>query len=319
MAVPQQRPRLVNAPRTVQVNRVMPGWESLETVSRLHGSAQIVGLILLVALAGLAAFAAYNLRKGVWPEWLDIGEFQIRSRFLEIACAVVLALLLVTEVVAYAYGRRASGPERHGGRDQRRADQAAQCRRAGAAQQARAGAAGNAEPVHQGKFRAAAEADRGREQGRRAAEAPDAEASVRRPAPVPDRGAAAVPRPEGRRSRRSSATTRSKVFAQDFVSVLEAAGWDHDGDAGVFAQQFPRDPIGVEVTLNEDDARGRQNSGRRRRADQRHPPARPRLRQHHLHGQRRSVRAGAAQGRQEAAEIAMAAAALSRSRSIFLQ
>jgi hypothetical protein len=86
----------------------MPGWESLDTVNRLHGSAQIVGLILLVVLAGLAAFAVHNLRKGFWPEWLDIGEFQIRSRFLEIACAVVLALLLVTEVVAYAYGRRAA-------------------------------------------------------------------------------------------------------------------------------------------------------------------------------------------------------------------
>ena len=90
----------------MQVNRVMPGWESLETVNRLHGSAQIIGLVLLVMLAGLAAFAAYNLRKGLWPEWLDVGEFQIRSRFVEIACAVVLALLLVTEVVAFAYGHR---------------------------------------------------------------------------------------------------------------------------------------------------------------------------------------------------------------------
>ena len=91
------------------------------------------------------------------------------------------------------------GPERRGRGDQRRADQAAQCRRAGAAQQARPGAAGNAEPVHQGKFRAAAEADRGGEQDRRAAEAAGAEAPVRRPAPLPDRGAAAVPRTEGRR------------------------------------------------------------------------------------------------------------------------
>ena len=53
-----------------------------------------------MALAGLAAFVAYSISaSGGWPEWLDIGEFQIRSRFFEIACAVVLALLLVTEVV----------------------------------------------------------------------------------------------------------------------------------------------------------------------------------------------------------------------------
>jgi hypothetical protein len=37
--------------------------------------------------------------------------------------------------------------------------------------------------------------------------------------------------------------------------VFEAAGWDHGGNEGLFAQQFPRDPIGVEVTLNENDAR----------------------------------------------------------------
>jgi hypothetical protein len=47
----------------------------------------------------------------------------------------------------------------------------------------------------------------------------------------------------------------SKALARDIVSVFDAAGWDHEGDAGVFTQQFPRDPIGVEVTLNENDAR----------------------------------------------------------------
>ena len=84
----------------------MPGWDSLETVSRLHGSAQIVGLILLVALAGLAAFVAYNLRKRLWPEWLDVGEFQIKSRFVGIAFAAVLALLLLVEVTGAVYGGR---------------------------------------------------------------------------------------------------------------------------------------------------------------------------------------------------------------------
>ena len=46
------------------------------------------------------------------------------------------------------------------------------------------------------------------------------------------------------------------------MSVFEAAGWDHDGEAGVSTQQWDRDPIGVEVTLNEADARaGRISAG----------------------------------------------------------
>jgi hypothetical protein len=37
--------------------------------------------------------------------------------------------------------------------------------------------------------------------------------------------------------------------------VFDSAGWDHDGEAGVYTQQWDRDPIGIEVTLNESDAR----------------------------------------------------------------
>jgi hypothetical protein len=35
----------------------------------------------------------------------------------------------------------------------------------------------------------------------------------------------------------------------------ESAGWDHRGEAGVSTQDWPRDPVGIEVVLNEDDAR----------------------------------------------------------------
>ena len=45
------------------------------------------------------------------------------------------------------------------------------------------------------------------------------------------------------------------MLAQEFVSVFEAAGWDHHGEAGVSTQEWPRDPVGIEVVLNEDDAR----------------------------------------------------------------
>src|SRR4029078_740653 len=44
-------------------------------------------------------------------------------------------------------------------------------------------------------------------------------------------------------------------LAQEFVSVFESAGWDHHGKAGVSPQDWPRDPVGIEVVLNEDDAR----------------------------------------------------------------
>jgi hypothetical protein len=37
--------------------------------------------------------------------------------------------------------------------------------------------------------------------------------------------------------------------------VFDAAGWDHHGEAGVTTQDWPRDPVGIEVVLNEDDAR----------------------------------------------------------------
>jgi len=84
----------------------MPGWDSLQTVATVHGAFQLAGLILLVVVAALAALAAYQLRSRQWPEWLDLGDYQLRSRFLEIGLAAVFALLVVTHVAAYSYGVR---------------------------------------------------------------------------------------------------------------------------------------------------------------------------------------------------------------------
>ncbi len=86
----------------------MPGWDSLQTVTAVHGAFQLVGLILLVIMAGLSVSSAAQLRRGVWPEWLDIGAYQLRSRFFEIGCVGVLALLIVSEFVAtvMAFARR---------------------------------------------------------------------------------------------------------------------------------------------------------------------------------------------------------------------
>jgi hypothetical protein len=48
-----------------------------------------------------------------------------------------------------------------------------------------------------------------------------------------------------------------KVYAKDFIEVFEAAGWEHPDIA---YRRWDRDPVGVEITLNEADGRaGRVN------------------------------------------------------------
>ena len=71
----------------------MPGWETLQTVTAVHTGLQLASLILLVVLAALAGFAAYQLRDRQWPEWFDIGEYQLRSRFFEIGSGTGIATL----------------------------------------------------------------------------------------------------------------------------------------------------------------------------------------------------------------------------------
>ena len=232
----------------------MPGWELLDTVNRLHGSAQIAGLILLMALAGLAAFAVTKLRKGFWPEWLDIGEFQIRSRFLEIAFAVVFGLLLVTEVVAYAYSRRAAALNAVAAETS-----AEQLNRLNADAQTLRTRPVPAQPETPNRYikenselrqklieaeNKIAELEKLQAQKRLSEDQRRFLIEALRPFPGQKVAVASI-----------LGDDEFKVFAQDLVSALQAAGWDHSGDTGVFSQQFPRDPIGVEVTLNENDAR----------------------------------------------------------------
>ena len=53
----------------------------------------------------------------------------------------------------------------------------------------------------------------------------------------------------------------AKTYAEDLVQALDAAGWSLDA-AGITFQRWNRTPIGVEVTLNEADARaGRLSAG----------------------------------------------------------
>ena len=238
----------------------MSGWDQLDTVSRLHGGAQIAGLILLVAIAGLLTLAAFNLRKGLWPEWLDIGEFQIRRRFVEIACGAVLALLLVTEITAYVYGRRESALNAMA--VQETSDQA---RRLTAEAQALRKQPVAAQPETPSRYI--------KENSELRQKLNDAEAKMagleklqaqKRLSDDQRRFLIEALRPFAGQKIQIAAVLGdddSKALMQDLVSVFDAAGWDHDGDAGLFIREFPRDPVGVEVTLNESDARSGNISG----------------------------------------------------------
>jgi hypothetical protein len=232
----------------------MPGWDSLDTVSRLHGSAQVAGLVLLATLLGLLAFVAPSLRRRPWPEWLDVGEFQIRSRFVEIACAAVLALLLVTEVTGFVYGRRLTALSSTAA-----LDSAERVKRLAAEAQ---DLSRRPVPAHLETPSRYIKENSELHQKLNDAEARLAELeklqTQKRLSEEQRRFLIEALRPfAGQKVQIGSilGDDDSKSFARDFISVFEAAGWDHDGDTGVFVQQFPRDPVGVEVTLNEADAR----------------------------------------------------------------
>lgn len=50
-----------------------------------------------------------------------------------------------------------------------------------------------------------------------------------------------------------------KTYAQDFIEVFEAAGWEHPA---VSYRNWDRDPVGIEITLNDQDGRaGRLTNG----------------------------------------------------------
>jgi hypothetical protein len=229
----------------------MPGWDSLQTVTAAHGAFQLVGLMLLVIAAALAGFVAYQLRNGVWPEWLDIGAYQLRSRFFAIGCAAVLALVFVTEIIAYAYSLRQDSL-------MAAAEQASADRIKHLAAEAKP------RPVAESSSRYLKENSELRQ---KLIDAENRLATLERTqtekhlSPEQKRFLIEALRPfAGQKV--SIASIRGDdeglMLAQEFVSVFEAAGWDHHGEAGVTTQDWPRDPVGIEVVLNEKDARGDQ-------------------------------------------------------------
>ena len=229
----------------------MPGWDSLQTVTAAHGAFQLVGLILLVLVATLAGFVAYQLRNGVWPEWLDIGVYQLRSQFFAIGCAVVLALLLVSEIVAYGYGLRQDSLMTAA--EQANADRikhlAAEIKPRAAAESSSRHLKENSE-LRQKLIDAEnklAALERTQTEKHLSAEQKRFLIEALRPFAGQKVSIASI-----------RGDDEGLLLVQEFVSVFEAAGWDHHGEAGISTQDWPRDPVGIEVVLNEKDARSDQ-------------------------------------------------------------
>ena len=226
----------------------MPGWDSLQTVTAIHGAFALAGLILLVLMAVLAGFAAYQLRSRQWPEWFDVGEYQLRSRFFEIGCIAVFALLAVSEVVSYSYGLRQD-------------TLAVAAEQASADRIKRLTADAKARPVADTPNRYLKENSELRQ---KLIDAENKLAALERTqtqkhlSQEQQRFLIEALRPFAGQQV-SIASIRGDdeglALAQEFVSVFDAAGWDHHGEAGVSTQDWPRDPVGIEVVLNEDDAR----------------------------------------------------------------
>ena len=229
----------------------MPGWDSLQTVTTMHGAFQLVGLVLLAIVVGLAGFIAYQLRSGVWPEWLDVGAYQLRSRFFEIGCAAALVLLLVSELAAYGYGRRQE-------------TLTVAVEQANGDRIARLTADLKKRPIADSPTRYLKENSELRQKlidAENKLAALEQVQTQKHLSPEQQRFLIEALRPfAGQKVSIASirGDDEGQKLAQEFVSVFDAAGWDHHGEAGVTTQDWPRDPIGIEVVLNENDARANQ-------------------------------------------------------------
>jgi hypothetical protein len=225
----------------------MPGWDSLATVTQVHGIFEVLGLALLVLLVvgGIAAYL--GLRTGLLPDQFTFAGVHLRGDLFAVTVAVVLALLVGAEVLAYGYGQRK--------------DVLAEAAIAVRAEQA-------LQPFAERDARRETEIARlhqllrDAERKLSAAEAriadfERAQARKRLSAEEKRMLVAALKPFAGQRVTVASirGDEDGKAFAEDVIAVFEAAGWDHGGDAGISFQQWDRDPVGIEVTLNEADAR----------------------------------------------------------------
>ena len=230
----------------------MLGWDSLQTVAAVHGGFQLVGLVLLLILAALAGLAVWQLRSRQWPEWLDIGEYQLRSRFVEIGVAAAFGLLLVSEVVAFGYGMRQqtliaaaeqASAERIGSLTAEAKNEAKKQRPAEASNRYLKENSDLRQRLNETESKLAS-LERGQVQKRLTDEEKRYLIEALRPFAGQKVSIASI-----------RGDDEGEAFAQDFVSVFDAVKWDHHGEAGVSKQRWDRDPVGVEVALNDADAR----------------------------------------------------------------
>ena len=182
------------------------------------------------------------------PGWHSLESVSSIHRTLEIAGIVCLGLLVLAEILAYLYGHR---------RDELAAERAQQ-----------QGIAAKAE--HEGQVaelsaklakseRAAKESVAKAEQATRKALDVEAKQAPRRLTAT--QRAALVELLSPHRGQAVSVACimgdiEGKTFAEDFVSALRQSGWLFEGEPGVGQAVYDKDPVGVEVTINESEARG---------------------------------------------------------------
>jgi hypothetical protein len=334
-----------------EVDALMPGWDSLESVTRIYDAAQIAVLILIALLLAGGVLLLVQLRRDAWPEWIDVGRYQVRSLACEVAGGVVLALLMIAALAAYGYGFRkdalktaAAQPQADQARmaDDSRLRQAEETKGRGAdqakAHQAEEETARQADdasvprPIDVQADRPAPtgqQAEPGElallqrklsetekqvaEEQRKLSEAESQRVDVQRKLSQAENQIAELRRTPSeaaaqvRDLQRKLSETESqlaalhrkemqkrlsddekkrliealapfagqkvavafrlgdedgKTLAEDFVAVFKAAGWNYGGEAGLSVQRWDRDPVGVEIALNEADARaGRISNG----------------------------------------------------------
>lgn len=299
------------------MSRDLPGWDSLETVTRIHGAAQVAGLILLALLGMLAIAVAYQFRGGVRRLWLDIGSYQVSSKLFEAACVGAIMFLAVAEITAYVYGARQqtltatashAAAERLNNLTAELRSQPTQeltsyskenlelRQKLAEAESKLAALKSSSKQLEQTKTeRDQAEKERdqtraGLEQAKKDLERAKTNSEQAKSENQRIKNDLQQAKDELKKiesAKHLSQEVRqilidtlkpfagqkiavafirdddgSQAVAQDVVAALDAAGWDHDGQGGVTARQWDRDPVGIEVALNEQDARaGRIASG----------------------------------------------------------
>ena len=254
----------------------MPGWDSLETMAGLAGAAQVLSLLLAVLLAAAGVVAYIHMPRWNWPEtvtisalpirtpWFALERVRLSTRFLEISALAAVAVMIAMQLAAFGLDLRrnalyASADRTHSeqavgqvARLQRQDKQIAELQRQNKDIEARraAGAKRSAAEIVSLQLRLK-EADNQfvefqRTLGQRRLSKDEKEALIAALKPFAGQKIAIAS---------ISGDDESRLMADDFVAVFDAAGWDHSGEEGVTVKTWDRDPVGIEIALNEDDAR----------------------------------------------------------------